>query len=79
MTVAFGHGISVSPLQMGTAVSAVVNGGVLHRATLIKHIQGMFGIWKRTHEAWDGMGSPIIDGHDMLPVYRRAPMMPLKA
>jgi cell division protein FtsI (penicillin-binding protein 3) len=37
MTVAFGHGISVSPLQMATAVSAVVNGGVLHRATLIKH------------------------------------------
>lgn len=40
MTVAFGHGISVSPLQMATAVSAVVNGGVLHRATLIKHPAG---------------------------------------
>ena len=40
MTVAFGHGISVSPLQMATAVSAVVNGGVLHRATLIKHPSG---------------------------------------
>jgi cell division protein FtsI (penicillin-binding protein 3) len=36
MTVAFGHGISVSPLQMAIAVSAVVNGGVLHAATLIK-------------------------------------------
>ena len=40
MTIAFGHGISVSPLQMATAVSAVVNGGVLHRATLIKHPSG---------------------------------------
>ena len=40
MTVAFGHGISVSPLQMATAVSAVVNGGVLHRATLIKRPAG---------------------------------------
>ncbi len=40
MTVAFGHGISVSPLQMATAVSAVVNGGVLHRASLIKHPAG---------------------------------------
>ncbi|HEX6841993.1 MAG TPA: penicillin-binding protein 2 [Stellaceae bacterium] len=40
MTIAFGHGISVSPLQMATAVSAVVNGGVLHRATLIKHPAG---------------------------------------
>jgi cell division protein FtsI (penicillin-binding protein 3) len=40
MTVAFGHGISVSPLQMATAVSAVVNGGVLHRPTLIKRPPG---------------------------------------
>jgi cell division protein FtsI (penicillin-binding protein 3) len=40
MTVAFGHGISVSPLQMVTAVSAVVNGGVLHRATIIKRQPG---------------------------------------
>jgi len=40
MTVAYGHGISVSPLQMATAASAVVNGGVLHRATLIKHPVG---------------------------------------
>lgn len=37
MTIAFGHGISVSPLQMVTAVGAVVNGGVLHRATFLKH------------------------------------------
>lgn len=36
MTIGFGHGISVSPLQVATAVSAVVNGGVLHRATLVK-------------------------------------------
>jgi cell division protein FtsI (penicillin-binding protein 3) len=40
MTVAFGHGISVSPLQMASAVSAVVNGGVLHGATLIKRPAG---------------------------------------
>ncbi len=36
MTIGFGHGISVSPLQIASAVSAVVNGGVLHRATLLK-------------------------------------------
>ena len=41
MTVAFGHGISVSPLQIATAVSAVVNGGMLHRATLIKQSGGL--------------------------------------
>jgi cell division protein FtsI (penicillin-binding protein 3) len=36
MTIAFGHGMSVSPLQLITGVSAIVNGGVLHKATLIK-------------------------------------------
>ena len=40
MTIAFGHGLSVSPLQMATAVSAVVNGGILRRATLIKRPAG---------------------------------------
>ncbi|HUK09949.1 MAG TPA: penicillin-binding protein 2 [Stellaceae bacterium] len=40
MTVAFGHGISVSPLQMVVATSAVVNGGVLHRATFLKRASG---------------------------------------
>jgi cell division protein FtsI (penicillin-binding protein 3) len=36
MTIGFGHGISVSPLQIASAVSAVVNGGTLYRATLLK-------------------------------------------
>jgi cell division protein FtsI (penicillin-binding protein 3) len=36
MTIGFGHGISVSPLQIATAVSTVANGGVLHRATIMK-------------------------------------------
>jgi cell division protein FtsI (penicillin-binding protein 3) len=40
MTIAFGHGISVSPLQVAIAASAVVNGGILHQATLIKPPQG---------------------------------------
>ena len=35
MTVAYGHGISVSPLQLATAVGAVVNGGLLYRPTLV--------------------------------------------
>jgi len=37
MTIAFGHGMSVSPLQMATGVSAVVNGGKLYPPTLVKH------------------------------------------
>ncbi|GAB4181338.1 MAG: penicillin-binding protein 2 [Thalassobaculales bacterium] len=35
MTIAFGHGISVSPLQLVTGVAAVVNGGIMRPATLI--------------------------------------------
>jgi cell division protein FtsI (penicillin-binding protein 3) len=40
MTIGFGHGMSVSPLQLATAVSAVVNGGVLHQATILKRPEG---------------------------------------
>ncbi|HVA14076.1 MAG TPA: penicillin-binding protein 2 [Stellaceae bacterium] len=36
MTIGFGHGISVSALQIATGVSAVVDGGILHRATIMK-------------------------------------------
>jgi len=36
MTIAFGHGLAVSPLQMVSGLSAVVNGGVLMPATLLK-------------------------------------------
>ncbi|WP_245613237.1 peptidoglycan D,D-transpeptidase FtsI family protein [Skermanella stibiiresistens] len=40
MTIAFGHGLSVSPVQMTSAVSAAINGGVLHPATLLKRAPG---------------------------------------
>jgi cell division protein FtsI (penicillin-binding protein 3) len=36
MTVSYGHGIAVSPLQLGAAVGATVNGGVLLPTTLVK-------------------------------------------
>jgi cell division protein FtsI (penicillin-binding protein 3) len=36
MTIGFGHGISETPLQIATAAAALVNGGLLHRATLLK-------------------------------------------
>lgn len=36
MTIAFGHGISVSPLQLATGIAAVVNGGYLVQPTLVK-------------------------------------------
>ncbi len=37
MTVAFGHGIAVSPLQLAAGVSTVVNGGIARPVTLLKH------------------------------------------
>jgi cell division protein FtsI (penicillin-binding protein 3) len=40
MTIAYGHGISVSPLNAIAAVSAIVNGGVLRAPTLIKRPPG---------------------------------------
>lgn len=40
MTIAFGHGISVSPLQVITGVSAVVNGGILRPPTVMKRESG---------------------------------------
>jgi cell division protein FtsI (penicillin-binding protein 3) len=36
MTIAFGHGISVTPLSFASAAAALVNGGILRPATLIK-------------------------------------------
>ena len=35
MTVAFGHGIAVTPIHVATAIGAVVNGGVMVPATLL--------------------------------------------
>jgi len=36
MTISFGHGMSVSPVHLVSAVSGVVNGGIMHPATLLK-------------------------------------------
>jgi cell division protein FtsI (penicillin-binding protein 3) len=36
MTVGYGHGISVSPLHLATSYAALVNGGILRPATMLK-------------------------------------------
>ncbi len=36
MTIGFGHGLAVSPLHLAAAYAAVVNGGILHPATMLK-------------------------------------------
>lgn len=43
MTIAFGHGIAVSPLQMASGVAAMVNGGTFRQPTLIKRQLGDLG------------------------------------
>jgi cell division protein FtsI (penicillin-binding protein 3) len=40
MTIAFGHGISVTPLSFASAAAALVNGGVLRQATLVRQAPG---------------------------------------
>lgn len=41
MTISFGHGMSITPLQLATGTAAVINGGVLHPPTLIKRPPGL--------------------------------------
>jgi cell division protein FtsI (penicillin-binding protein 3) len=40
LTVGYGHGISVTPLQMASAVATVVNGGIAHDPTLTRVAPG---------------------------------------
>jgi len=40
MTIAFGHGISVTPLHLAMGAAAVVNGGILHSPSFIKRAPG---------------------------------------
>lgn len=36
LTISYGHGLAVSPLQLVSGVAAMVNGGIVHRPTLIR-------------------------------------------
>jgi len=40
MTIAFGHGIAVTPLQMTAAIGALVNGGILVEPTVLRRYSG---------------------------------------
>ncbi|MBI3452689.1 MAG: penicillin-binding protein 2 [Rhodospirillales bacterium] len=40
MTIAFGHGLSVSPIQLAAASAATINGGVMRPATILKRQMG---------------------------------------
>ena len=47
MTIAFGHGIAVSPLHLVRGVGAIVNGGVLLQPTLLKRDESQPAIGER--------------------------------
>jgi cell division protein FtsI (penicillin-binding protein 3) len=36
MTIAYGHGVAVSPLQLAAAAAATLNGGLFHPPTIVK-------------------------------------------
>lgn len=50
MTVGYGHGIAVTPLNLAIAYAALVNGGVYHPATLLKR----------------GPDNPVPEGHRVI-------------
>ncbi len=41
MTISFGHGISISPMQLVSGVAAMVNGGIQHNPTLLRRPNGV--------------------------------------
>ena len=57
MTISFGHGMAVSPVQLTSAVAAVVNGGMLRPATLMKRSKGTAAAGQRvmSHETSEQM------------------------
>lgn len=53
MTIAFGHGLAISPLQLVSGTAAVVNGGILHAPTILKRdgpVEGVRVVSERTSE-----------------------------
>jgi cell division protein FtsI (penicillin-binding protein 3) len=40
LTIGFGHGVAVEPLQIAASTAAIVNGGILHDPTLLKRRAG---------------------------------------
>ena len=47
MTISFGHGLAVSPLHLVAGVSAIVNGGIYRKPTLIRRKPGATVVGKR--------------------------------
>mgnify|MGYP001381874545 FL=1 len=50
MTVGYGHGIAVSPIQLTTGIAAMINGGLFYPATLLPHVKRETGTDERAPE-----------------------------
>lgn len=64
MTISYGHGIAVSPMQVAGAVAAVVNGGVRRPATLLRQAtppEGTRVISKKTSEQLRAMMRLVVN------------------
>ncbi len=51
MTVAYGHGIAVTPLHLASAYAALVNGGIFRPATVLKRTDGQIPAGRRVFSA----------------------------
>jgi cell division protein FtsI (penicillin-binding protein 3) len=66
MTISFGHGISVTPIQLVAGTAAVVNGGMLRPVTLLKRpenekVPGVRVIASRTSDQMRGLMRLVVD------------------
>lgn len=67
MTISYGHGIAVSPLQVAAGVSALINGGIMQPPTLIKQTESSLPRGERvldakTSEAMRGLMRLVVRG-----------------
>jgi cell division protein FtsI (penicillin-binding protein 3) len=51
MTIGYGHGISVTPLHLAAGYATLVNGGIYHNPTLLKHVPGTASKGHRVYSA----------------------------
>ena len=50
MTVAYGHGLAVSPIQLTTGIATMINGGLFYPATLLPRVKRETGTIERAPE-----------------------------
>ena len=66
MTISYGHGIAVSPLQLVDGIAALVNGGLRRTPSLLfqgrRHVEGERAVSKRTSDQMRGLMRLVVTG-----------------